>query len=300
MSFRFDLTDLRLFLNVVEAGSITAGAQAMQFGLSAASARILAMENTLGAPLLKREAMGVIPTPAGQTLALHARNLLKQMGFLHAGLAEHGQGVTMLVRILCETVAMQEVLPERLADFLRIEPQINLSLEELPGHDVVKALTEGNAEVGIVRQSTDVFDLESFVFHPDRLVLVTPPGHLLAVASDDGPIALAEADRCDVVGLSEGIELQDTWDMRVAQRGGQLNYRIRVASFDEQCRLVARGAGIALLPNSTAKRHARALNIRIVPLSDGFAEFALRLCVRRLVDLPVATQRLIEKVLGKT
>ena len=51
-----------------------------------------------------------------------------------------------------------------------------------------------------------------------------------------------------------------SWDHRAAQRGRQLNYRIRVGSFDEQCRLVARGAGIVLMPQSTAERHARALD----------------------------------------
>jgi molybdate transport repressor ModE-like protein len=104
MSFRFDITDLRLFLNVVESGSITAGAEAVQLGLSAASARILAMESTLGASLLRREPRGVQPTAAGQTLVLRARSLLKQMELLHGGLAEHGRGVKVQLRLLCDTV----------------------------------------------------------------------------------------------------------------------------------------------------------------------------------------------------
>jgi DNA-binding transcriptional LysR family regulator len=297
MSFRFDITDLRLFLNVVESGSITAGAEAMQLGLSAASARILAMESTLGASLLRREPRGVQPTAAGQTLVMRARGLLKQMELLHGGLAEHGRGVKVQVRLLCDTVALHEVVPERLASYLRAEPQVNLRVEELPGHEVVVALAEGKADVGIVRESTDVFDLESFIFHPDRLVLVTPPGHALALAAEAGPVTLAHADHCDVIGLSAGIALQDTWDHRVAQRGGQLNYRIRVGSFDEQCRLVARGAGIALMPHSTAERHARALNVRIVPLDEVFAPFALRLCVRCLAELPGVTQRLVTSLM---
>lgn len=71
-----------------------------------------------------------------------------------------------------------------------------------------------------------------------------------------------------------------------------------MGSFDEQCRLVARGAGIVLMPQSTAERHARALDIRIVPLAKSFAAFALRLCVRRLAELPAVTQRLVGCLLG--
>lgn len=169
---------------------------------------------------------------------------------------------------------------------------------EAPGHEAVAAVVDGTAEVAIVREHTDVFELESFVFHPEDLVLVTPPGHPLAQAALAGPIALVQADACDVIGLPVGTALQDIWDHRVTQRGRQLNYRVRVSSFDEQCRLVALGAGVALIPLSTAQRQARAVDICIVPLTDHFARFALRLCVRRLAELPVATQRLVDSLLG--
>jgi DNA-binding transcriptional LysR family regulator len=298
MTFRFDLTDLRLFLNVVESGSITSGAEATQLGLAAASARVLAMEDTLGALLLAREARGVQPTAAGQALVLHARTLLQQMERLHGGLAEHAQGMKLQLRLLCDTVALHEVVPDRLAGYLLAHPQVNLRVEERPGNEVVRALAEGTADVGIVRENTDVFELESFPFHPDRLVVVVPPGHPLVQAAQAGPISLAQADLCDVVGLPQGTALQDLWDHRVAQRGRHLNYRIRVGSFDQQCRLVARGAGIALMPRSAAERHARTLGVCIVALAEDFAALALRLCVRRVAELPAAMQRLVGSLLG--
>lgn len=60
---RFDLTDLRLFLHVVEAGSITAGADRAHLALASASARIRGMEDELGAPLFERVRHGIEPTP---------------------------------------------------------------------------------------------------------------------------------------------------------------------------------------------------------------------------------------------
>jgi DNA-binding transcriptional LysR family regulator len=298
MTFRFDLTDLRLFLNAVESGSITAGAEASGLGLASASARVLAMEGSLGVPLLTREARGVQPTAAGQALVLHARTLLLQLERLQGGMAEHSPGIKVQMRLLCSTVAIHEVVPERLADFLLGHPHVNVQVEERPGNDVVNALAEGTADVGIVRENTDVFELESFLFQTDRLVLVVPPVHPLVGASQAGAVSLTQADLCDVVGLPQGTALQDLWDRRVAQRGRHLNYRIRVGSFDEQCRLVARGAGIALMPRSTAERQARALDIRIVLLAEDFADLALRLCVRRLAELPAATRRLVGSLLG--
>jgi DNA-binding transcriptional LysR family regulator len=298
MALRFDLVDLQLFLHVVEAGSITGGAAALQLAPTAASARVLAMENTLGLPLLTREARGVQPTAAGQVLALHARTLLQQMAHLQGSLAEHGPGMKTQIRLLCNTEAMHEVIPDRLADYLLAHPQVNLLVQERPGYEVVSALTEGMADVGIVREHTDVYELESFVFNPDRLVLVVPRGHALQALAQQRPVPLEAADSCDIVGLPQGTALQDIWDSRAAQRGRRLNYRIRVNSFDEQCRLVADGAGIALMPQSSARRNARTTDVAVLPLADAYTAFALRLCVRRLADLPAVTQRLVSSLLA--
>jgi DNA-binding transcriptional LysR family regulator len=55
----FDTTDMRLFLTVVERGSLTQGAQAMHLALASVSERIAGMEAALGAPLLERNRRGV-------------------------------------------------------------------------------------------------------------------------------------------------------------------------------------------------------------------------------------------------
>ena len=59
----YDLTDLELFLQVVDQGSITQGAEHTHLSLASASARITAMEKALGAKLLDRHRRGVVPSP---------------------------------------------------------------------------------------------------------------------------------------------------------------------------------------------------------------------------------------------
>lgn len=297
MTFRFDLVDLRLFSLVVEAGSITAGAEASRMALGAASARLLAMEESLGATLLLRVNRGVQITPLGRTLLQHARGVLQQMERLNGDFSPYGHRIKAQVQLWCNTVAMQESIPDLLGDYLVAHPHVNVHLREHPGAEVVGALTEGAADIGIVREGTDVFELETFSLQPDRLVMVTPRGHPLALAAESGPVALALADEHAVVGLQRGIALQDIWDMRVARRGRRLNYRVRVSSFDAQCRLVARGAGIAVMPLSSARRHARLVDIAIVPLTEAFSAFALRLCVRRLAELPTHARALVDALL---
>lgn len=299
MPLRFDLFDLSLFLNVVEGGSITAGADAAGIALAAASARVLAMEDSLGAPLLWRSPRGVEATPAGHALLLHARQMLRQLERLQGDLSEFAIGLRKPVHLLCNTVAMHEAVPGLLADYLFARPDVNVVLRERADNDIVAAIAEGSADIGIVRENTDVLELETYPCLPDRLVLVTPPQHPLVTLAMAGPVALSEADDCDIVGLRKGTAMQDLWERRVAQRGRGLNCRVRVYGFDEQCRLVARGAGIALMPRSAAERHAQVLPLCIVPLADAFAGYALRLCVRRLDQLPTHCAELVARLLGR-
>ena len=65
MPFRYDLTDLRLFIHVAEASNITHGARRSNMSLAAASERIREMEAALGTGLLVRGRRGVQLTAAG-------------------------------------------------------------------------------------------------------------------------------------------------------------------------------------------------------------------------------------------
>src|SRR3954471_15811921 len=102
---RFDLTDLRLFCEVVEGGSITAGAERSALALAAASTRIRGMEQSLGAELLTRSRQGVTPTPAGLTLLKHARAMLAQGALLQDDLGAYAGGASGEVRLLANTNA---------------------------------------------------------------------------------------------------------------------------------------------------------------------------------------------------
>src|SRR4051812_50204197 len=91
-NMHFDLTDLGLFRHVVEAGSITHGAERAHLALAAASTRIRNMEQGLGAALLTRSRQGITPTPAGRTLLQHARTILQQTERLREELSAYAGG----------------------------------------------------------------------------------------------------------------------------------------------------------------------------------------------------------------
>lgn len=255
---RFDLADLRLFLNVAEAGSLTHGAERAGLALPSASERVKAMEETLGVPLLHRDRRGARPTAAGLALLEHARLMLAQFERMKGELGAHARGLKGRVRVLSNTAAISEHLPGSLAAFLARHPTVDIELEERESPDIVEAIAGGQADIGIVADPPPTAGLETHPFREDRLVLVVPVRHPLARARQ---VWFAEALDHDLVGLSHGSALQSHLGRHAARLGKPMRLRVRLTGFDAICRLVEDGAGLAVVPQTAASRCRRSMAI---------------------------------------
>jgi DNA-binding transcriptional LysR family regulator len=287
---RFDLTDLRLFVQVVENSSITHGADQANMALASASARIKGMEDALGVPLLERGPRGVKPTPAGRALIHHAHMVLQQLERMRGELGKYAHGLKGHVRLLSNTIASTEFLPQPLAAFLAHHPTVDIDLEERPSHEIVQAVAEGSADAGVVVESDDLAKLETFPFATDRLVLVTSRDHPLNRCRQ---LAFHEALDQDFVGLSRGSALQETLGRQATLAGRPLKLRVRLSGFDAICRMVEHGAGVAVIPE-TATRFRRRAAIKVVQLTDAWAQRKLVICVRRFDELSDHAKQLVE------
>jgi DNA-binding transcriptional LysR family regulator len=280
---RFDLIDLRLYLNTLEAGNITAGALRSHLSLAAASARIRAMESSLGIALLERGRRGVSPTPAGKALARHARLMLLQAERLQQDLAEYAKGVKGQVRLLCNTTALSEYLPELLADFLREHPNLDIDLQELPSQRITHALREGAAELGIVSDAVDTQGLQTRAFRDDPLVLVCAKDHPLAEARS---VTFSQSLGHDYVGLNAHSALAIYLEEQALHAGLRMPIRIRAEGFDAVLRMVAHGAGLAIVPLAAVQRCTAPLPFKFFALQEPWAQRTLLLCARDFDALP--------------
>ena len=292
---RVDLTDLRLFCDVVAAGSITAGALQSALALAAASTRIRNMEAALGAPLLIRSRLGVTPTPAGRMLLKHARTMLSQAAALREDLSAFAGGLSGEVRLLANTNALTEFLPEALATFLAAHPQISIDLEERLSDEIVGLIAEGVGDVGIVAGTVDVGRLQTYPFRSDRFVVVAARDHPLASQTQ---VAFAQVLDFDVVGLERSASLQRFLTAKAAREGRPLKARIQLRSFDAVCRLVAAGVGIGVVPQTTARRAAQTMALAIIDLADDWALRDLTIVVRAGETLRPYARELVESLRG--
>ncbi len=288
---RFDLADLSLFRHVVEAGSITHGAERAHLALAAASTRIRNMEQALGAALLVRNRQGVTPTQAGRTLLQHARTILRQADRLREDLGNYAGGLAGQIRVFSNTNALTEFLPEALSSFLSAHPNVSVDLEERLSDEIVGLVAEGVADLGIVAGTVDASTLETFPFRKDRFVLVVARDHPLAKRTKT---AFAEVLDHDFIGLDRASAIQRFLADKAARAGQSLRLRVQLRSFDAICRLVECKVGIGLVPETTARRVARTMAIAVVPLTDPWAVRELTICIRSLNELPPYARQLVE------
>lgn len=286
---RFDLTDLRLFLAVVDAGSITRGAADVGLSLAAASERLRDMEADGGVVLLHRGRRGVMPTEAGAALAHHARLVLRQMAQMRSELGEHAKGLRASVRVLANTASLSEFLPETLASWMAGNPQVDLDLRERQSPEIARAIAAGLAEIGILSDAADTTGLQLRPFAIDRLVVVAAANDELAAAKR---IGLADLLHRRFVGLT-GSALQDNIDAHAAALGARLKMRVRMRSFEGICRLASAGVGLGIVPENAARRLARIMPLLVLRLSDGWASRALLVCFRSDDDLTPHAKSLV-------
>ena len=292
---QFDLIDLSLFRHVVDAGSITRGADRAHLALAAASTRIRNMEKSLGAPLLVRSRQGVVPTPAGRTLLQHARTLLAQAERLKEDLGSFAGGLAGQIRVLSNTNALTEFLPEALSAFLAKHPQISIDLEERLSDEIVGLVAEGVGDIGIVAGTVDTGRLVTYPFRSDRFVLVVPQAHPLARVRS---AAFADVLGHDVVGLDRASALQRFLAGKASRIGRPLRLRVQLRSFDAVCRMVEAGVGLGIVPETTASRAARTMAIALVDLEDSWALRELTICVRAIDELTPSARQLVEHLRG--
>ncbi|CAN7639026.1 LysR substrate-binding domain-containing protein [Phenylobacterium sp. LjRoot225] len=290
---RYDLTDLRLFCDVVEAGTITGGAARSALALAAASTRIRGMEDQLGAPLLIRSRQGVTPTPAGRTLLKHARTILAQSGRMREDLGAYAGGLSGEVRLLANTNALAEFLPEALSSFLARHPHVSVDLEERLSDEIVGLIAEGVGDVGIVAGTVDMGALETFPFRSDRFVVVTSADHPLAGRPS---VAFSEVLAHDFVGLERSSSLHRFLAGKAAREGRPFRLRVQLRSFDGVCRLVECGVGIGVVPQTTAARAAKTMRLGVVDLADDWAQRELLICVRSMAELGLYARELVEEL----
>ncbi|MDB6061997.1 MAG: h16 [Verrucomicrobiaceae bacterium] len=207
------LTDIALFLRVLDLGSISAAARNLGLSTAVASKRLQRLEHELGVRLLQRTTRQLHVTPEGAALAAQGRMLVEDLEALTSGLRQTGTEVTGALRVSTSSSFGRLFISPLLPEFLALHPGVQISIhfsDELI--DLVSAGFDVAIRIGVLNDSR----LVARQLATNQRVLCAAPTYLEQHGVPQTPADL-EQHQCLVLVGSLGR--QDVW--RLTDRVGQ-------------------------------------------------------------------------------
>jgi DNA-binding transcriptional LysR family regulator len=287
---KLDLTSLRLFVAVCQERNIARAAQREFIASSAVSRRIAEIETLIGLPVIQRQSRGITVTPVGETVLRYALAILANIEQMSAELSRFSSGVKGHVRVVANLSSIVQFLPEDVAAFGRAFPDVSIELEEENSADVLRIVDEHGADFGICNPVAGSEAFEQIPYRQDRLAVLVPGAHRLARAARTGFDVLLNDS---FVGLRSESALTRLLAQQAAAAGRQLDVRIRVSSLDALCRMVHAGLGIAVVPEQVGLLYVNTLDVRLLSLSDAWAERHLIIVFKAREQLSASAAALV-------
>jgi DNA-binding transcriptional LysR family regulator len=257
------------------------------------SKRLSDLETTLETPLLYRHTRGVDLTPAGESLLHHARSVLFSLEKMQGELSEYADGVRGHVRIHASISALVQFLPEDLGAFVKEHPQVKIDLEEHLSTEIVRAVQEGAADLGICNAQVlaNGHELQAVPYREDQLVLIVPRRHPLARRKS---VPFEQTLEFDHVGLHTNSSIYIAMREAAAAAGRTIKLRIHVTGLDAMCRMIHNGLGVGVMPLRAFELMQGVGELECVRLTDAWARRRIQLVARDFSTLPVTARLLVD------
>ena len=265
---RYELTDLRLFLAIAEAQSLSGGANTVHLTASSASYRLKNLELAMGVPLFKREARGMELTAEGAFVLKHVRSLLAGVERMHGEVSGFASGLKGSVKLFANSSSLNGFIVPSLSRFLSANPNVNILLEERSSNTIEAAIAGQEADIGIFAGHAESAGVQAIRYAIDELIIAAPMNHPVVQHS---PIRFPAVLDLDFVCMSRTssnyIFLRD-----MAKLAGKTpKVRIHVHTFDAVLAMVQAGVGVSLVPRSVAANAMREQRIAAVAISEPWA-----------------------------
>ena len=293
---RLDFFDLQLFLNIIDTGSLTRGAERSAISLQAASERIKKLEQYYKTHLFTRHATGVRLTIAGQTFAEQALVLEQQAKKLEQAMSPYAEGMTAQMTLWCNSSAQSEYLPILLPQYLVENPHIQIDLQEAESREIIQSIEKGTAKLGLISNFFHHSTLQTLEFSDDPLVLICPPLHEL---KNQQQLNLIDILHYPFVGLMQYHSLQQSIETQAKLLNCAIQYRLRLPNFAAIAQVVANGVGIAIMPKRAARRLNTLYHFHQIELVGEWANRKLLLAAKNFDELPLSYQHFSQFLLAQ-
>lgn len=259
-----EIDQVETFLAVATFGGFHRAAEALRISQPAVSARIKALEESLGAKLFARSRSGLTVSDAGRTFRPHAEQLLRLAALARQAVHEAQPASGSPLRIAAALSISVYFLPDVLKRFQRAHPNVIISIR--PGHskEVLEMVLGEEAEIGLAR-SLQHPEVETISLRDDPLLLVAHPKR--------GPkhsrrAPLEQVANWPLIFYERGSSDWTLTHSLFRSAGLVPNVALEVDSIETAKRMVERGLGLSFLPQIAVGRELRAHKLATVKVLD--------------------------------
>ena len=254
----FDLADLRGFLAVADLGSFRAASDSLHLSQSALSRRVDKLEAALGVDLFVRTTRRVELTTVGRTFVHKARAVMNELENALLGVADFADRISGEITVACVPSAVGHFLPAVIGEFHRQRPRVRVRLIDESSADILLAVANGEADLGLTYIGTQEPDIEFEPLLDDPFVVACPHDHALAGRKR---LTWAELARIDYVSLAHGSGNRFLMDQALAQVEDKPEWFCEVRHVPALVSLVEAGLGVGVVPRLAMPPRGRLVSI---------------------------------------
>ena len=239
-----EIDQIETFLAVGSYGGFHRAAAALRISQPAVSARIRALEDSLGVKLFTRTGGTLTVSPAGKALRPHAEQLLRDVTKARQAVHELQPSSRGTLSIAAALSVCTYFLPDVMKDYQAANPKVMVSLRSGTSVQVLKMVLDGEAEIGVAR-SLNHPEVETMTLRDDPLILVGHPKH---PAAQRRHVRLEDVEAMPLIFFDRGSS-DWTLTQSLFRRAGQLpNTVLEVETIEAAKRMVERKLGLSFLP----------------------------------------------------
>ena len=284
------LQGLRVFLSILENGSLSAAGRQLGMSQPAVSNHLHSLEQRFGVVLLVRDRR-MVPTPAGECLARHAQRVVREISELEEDMAHYSAPYGPLV-IGASTTPGEVLIPHVSAEFSTRYPDVELDVPIADTEKTIVALLEGEIEIAVVGRQVHDPRLRSRAIDQDELTLIVAASDDLS-SSEVTPEDLRERP---FVMREEGSATRQAAEEALAAAGIVPRVAMELGSNGAVVGAVAEGAGIGVVPERTlsSEQPVKRLHVRALSFVRPFV-----LVVERNRNLSPSAEAFVSMCLGE-
>lgn len=241
------LQHLYTFCKVVEAGSFTRAAQALNLTQPSVTKQIGALEDHLRVSLFTRQGKQVHLTPAGELVYGYARQITHLVAGCESAVSELRSPGGGQVAIGCVHTIGMFTLPDLLAEFARQYPRVKLNVRTGNNVDAINMLLHGEVDICLTTTPQVHERLESHPLFEDPLLVVASPEYAHGLPQQ---MSLEELAGLPMIAYVRGARFRTTTDMLLEQVGVTPNVVMEFDNHEAIKTMVRLGFGVALEPAS--------------------------------------------------